>query len=70
MKIDPNDQIDFFLNCFEVSFISPIMLECKLIQIPSISLLFRVGAAAAYLGAAATYLFAAVAYLAHNENKA
>ena len=39
------------------------MLEYKLIQIPSISLLFRVGAAAAYLGAAA-------AYLSDNENKA
>ena len=39
------------------------MLEGKFIQISAISVLFRVGAAAAYLGAAA-------AYLAHSENKA
>ena len=46
------------------------MLYIKLNQIPAISLLFRVGAAAAYLGAAAAYMGAAAAYLAHSENKA
>ena len=45
------------------------MLESKLNQIPSISLLSRVGATAAYLGATAAYLGAAVAYLAHSEIK-